>query len=101
MARYTVRTLSAQGWSPGRALEQLNQALLADIEEERFCTVLYGRVGQGPADVTLDWTPGLTVKLALGGDPHRLARGLDVSVTAVGQPGTALGLLNRVDIKEE
>ena len=101
MARYTVRTLSAQGWSPGRALEQLNQALLADIEEERFCTVLYGRVGQDEADVTLDWTPGVTVTLALGGHPQPLVRWLDGSVTAVGQPGTALGLLNRVEIKEE
>jgi len=101
MARYTVRTLSAQGWSPGRALEQLNQALLADIEEERFCTVLYGRVGQDEADVTLDWTPGVTVTLALGGHPQPLVRWLDGSVTVVGQPGTALGLLNRVEIKEE
>ncbi len=101
MARYTVRTLSAQGWSPGRALEQLNQALLADIEEERFCTVLYGRIGQDEADVTLDWRPGVTVTLALGGHPQPLVRWLDGSVTVVGQPGTALGLLNRVEIKEE
>ena len=101
MARYTVRTLSAQGWSPGRALEQLNQALLADIEEERFCTVLYGRVGQDEADVTLGWRPGVTVTLALGGHPQPLVRWLDGSVTVVGQPGTALGLLNRVEIKEE
>jgi PAS domain S-box-containing protein len=101
MARYTVRTLSAQGWSPGRVLEQLNQALLADVDEERFCTVLYGRVAQEPADVTLAWTPGVRVTLALGGHPQPLVRWLDGSVTAVGQPGTALGLLNRVDVKEE
>jgi PAS domain S-box-containing protein len=101
MARYTVRTLSAQGWSPGRALDQLNQALLADIDEERFCTVLYGRVAQDAADVTLDWTPGVRITLALGGHPQPLVRWLDGSVTVVGQPGTALGLLNRVEIKEE
>ena len=51
MARYTVRTLSAQGWSPGRVLEQLNQALLADVDEERFCTVLYGRIAQDSVDI--------------------------------------------------
>jgi PAS domain S-box-containing protein len=101
MARYTVRTLSAQGWSPSRALEQLNQALLADVDEERFCTVLYGRVAQDAADVALDWTPGVRITLALGGHPQPLVRWLDGSVTAVGQPGTALGLLNRVEIKEE
>jgi PAS domain S-box-containing protein len=101
MARYTLRTLSAQGWSPGRALEQLNQALLTDVGEERFCTVLYGRIVQDPVDIATDWTPGVRVTLALGGHPQPLVRWLDGSVTAVGQPGTALGLLSRVEIKEE
>ena len=101
MARYTVRTLSAQGWSPGRALEQLNQALLNDVGEERFCTVLYGRIIQDPVDIDTDWTPGVRVTLALGGHPQPLVRWIDGSVTAEGQTGTALGLLNRVEIKEE
>jgi PAS domain S-box-containing protein len=101
MARYTLRTLSAQGWSPGRALDQLNQALLTDVGEERFCTVLYGRIIQDPVDISTDWMPGVRVTLALGGHPQPLVRWLDGSVTAVGQPGTALGLLNRVEIKEE
>jgi PAS domain S-box-containing protein len=101
MARYTLRTLSAQGWSPGRALEQLNQALLTDVGEERFCTVLYGRIIQDPVDIATDWVPGVRVTLALGGHPQPLVRWLDGSVTAVGQPGTALGLLNRVEVKEE
>jgi PAS domain S-box-containing protein len=101
MARYTLRTLSAQGWSPGRALEQLNQALLTDVGEERFCTVLYGRIVQDPVDIATDWTPGVRVTLALGGHPQPLVRWLDGSVTAVGQPGTALGLLSRVEVKEE
>jgi PAS domain S-box-containing protein len=101
MARYTLRTLSAQGWSPGRTLEQLNQALLSDVGEERFCTVLYGRIIQDPVDIATDWVPGVRVTLALGGHPQPLVRWLDGSVTAVGQPGTALGLLNRVEIKEE
>jgi serine phosphatase RsbU (regulator of sigma subunit) len=101
MARYTIRTLSAQGWSPGRVLEQLNQALLTDVGEERFCTVLYGRVVQDPVDLATDWTPGVRITLALGGHPQPLVRWLDGSVTAVGHPGTALGLLSRVEVKEE
>jgi hypothetical protein len=91
----------AARWSPGRALEQLNQALLNDVGEERFCTVLYGRIIQDPVDIDTDWTPGVRVTLALGGHPHPLVRWLDGSVTAEGQSGTALGLLNRVEIKEE
>jgi PAS domain S-box-containing protein len=101
MARYTMRTLSAQGWSPGRVLEQLNQALLTDVDAERFCTVLYGRIAQDPVNLDTDWSPGVQITLALGGHPQPLVRWLDGSVTAVGHPGTALGLLSRVDIKEE
>ena len=101
MARYTVRTLSAQGWSPGQVLEQLNQALLTDGDQGRFCTVLYGRIAQDQVEDMLDWTAGVKVTIALGGHPQPLVRWLDGSVTAVGHPGTALGLLPRVDIKEE
>ncbi len=101
MARYTVRTLSAQGWSPGQVLEQLNQALLSDVDQERFCTLMYGRIAQDPIDDVLDWTPGVRVTIALGGHPQPLVRWLDGSVTTVGNPGTALGLLPRVEIKEE
>jgi PAS domain S-box-containing protein len=101
LARYTLRTLSAQGWSPSRALEQLNQALITDVGEERFCTVLYGRIMQDPVDIATDWTPGVRVSLALGGHPQPLVRWLDGSVTPVGRAGTALGLLSRVEISEE
>src|SRR3954452_20157792 len=101
MARWALGTLSAHGWSPACALEQLNQALLIDVGEERFCTVAYGGITQDPVDLEAGWTPGVRITLALGGHPLPLVRWLDGSVTAVGQPGTALGLLNRVEIKEE
>ncbi len=52
-------------------------------------------------DIDAEWTPGVRVTLALGGHPQPLVRWLDGSVTVVGQPGTALGLLSRVEIKEE
>jgi serine phosphatase RsbU (regulator of sigma subunit) len=44
MARYTVRTLSAQGWAPHEVLEQLNRALQTPDDLERFCTVVYGHI---------------------------------------------------------
>jgi sigma-B regulation protein RsbU (phosphoserine phosphatase) len=44
MARYTVRTLSAEGRTPRQVLEQLNRALLGEGGPERFCTVVYGRI---------------------------------------------------------
>ena len=91
-ARYTVRTLSAQGWSPAKTLEQLNRALLSAQDVERFCTILYG-VAEPRGD-------GLHVVLSLGGHPQPLLRRRDGSVAPVGEPGTVLGLLPEVELRE-
>ena len=92
MARYTVRTLSSQGWSPREVLDQLNRAMLATDDLERFCTVVYGQV---VAD-----GPGVRLVLALGGHPQPLLRRRDATVEPVGEPGTALGLLATIDVHE-
>ena len=91
-ARYTVRTLSAQGWSPAKTLEQLNRALLSAQDVERFCTILYG-VAEPRGD-------GLHLVLSLGGHPLPLLRRRDGGVAPVGEPGTALGLLPEVELRE-
>ncbi len=98
LARYTVRTLSAQGWRPAQVLQQLNQALLSQSsmsrdDDERFCTVAYGQV-------LVPDGGGLTVTIALGGHPQPLLRRMGGGVEAVGLPGTALGLLAEVDVQE-
>ena len=94
LARYTVRTLSAQPWPPRDVLRQLNQALRAGTEDpERFCTVAYGQVASRPEG-------GVRLVLALGGHPQPLLRRADGSVTPVGRVGTVLGLLPQVEIHE-
>jgi serine phosphatase RsbU (regulator of sigma subunit) len=54
MARYTVRTLSAQGWAPHEVLEQLNRALQTPDDLERFCTVVYGHIRPVSADEPME-----------------------------------------------
>jgi len=118
MARYTVRTLSAQGWTPREVLGQLNQALQTPDDLERFCTVVYGQVREVPAAAGADPDAGVDsgatgatgadpqarrvrVTLSLGGHPPPLLRRhCDGSVHAVGRPGTALGMLADVDVYE-
>jgi PAS domain S-box-containing protein len=92
MARYTVRTLSAQGCRPAELLRRLNAALLDSEDGERFCTVVYGRLARRPL--------GVEVCVALGGHPPPLLRRADGTVEAIGVPGTALGLVRRVDVQE-
>ncbi|WP_143447895.1 histidine kinase N-terminal 7TM domain-containing protein [Kineosporia sp. R_H_3] len=96
-ARYTVRALSAQGWSPRQVLEQLNLALEPGEDLERFCTVVYGRITAAPApgEVT-----GVRLTISLGGHPAPFVRRADGSVFAVGEPGTVLGLLPEVSVHE-
>jgi PAS domain S-box-containing protein len=96
-ARYTVRALSAQGWSPRQVLEQLNVALEPGEEQERFCTVVYGRITAAPARGTAS---GVRVTVSLGGHPAPFVRRADGAVFAVGRPGTALGLLTEVTVSE-
>ena len=100
MARYTVRTLSAQGWSAKQVLEQLNQALLVEGEPERFCTVVYGRITEVDPDDSATRPPGVRIAVALGGHPAPLVRRADGRVEAIGRPGTALGIVSSIDIEE-
>jgi serine phosphatase RsbU (regulator of sigma subunit) len=125
MARYTVRTLSAEGRAPGQVLEQLNRALLGDDSSERFCTVVYGRIDgadllknaallqsagpaghrpEGFADLGLppitSGSASVTLTLTLGGHPRPLLRRRSGEVCWVGAPGTALGLVPMVDLHE-
>jgi PAS domain S-box-containing protein len=95
LARYTVRTLSAQPWRPRDVLGQLNQALrLGSEDPERFCTVVYGQLTPLPKGI------GVQLVLALGGHPQPLLLRRDGSVTPVGRIGTVLGLLPDVEIHD-
>jgi serine phosphatase RsbU (regulator of sigma subunit) len=98
MARYTVRTLSAQGWPPREVLEQLNRALQTPDDLERFCTVVYGHVRFQPDRTAPD--AGVRLVLTLGGHPPPLVRRHDRTVEPVGIPGTVLGLLPEVEVHE-
>ena len=95
LARYTVRTLSAQGFSPRQVLEHLNRALIDQDDDERFCTVVYGHVLP-----TQPGQDGVRLVITLGGHPQPLVRRREGTVHAVGTPGTALGLLPGIDVTE-
>jgi PAS domain-containing protein len=77
MARYTVRTLSAQGWPPHAVLQQLNRALQSPDDPERFCTVVYGQVHPNPPMAPTEASGGVRLVLSLGGHPPPLLRRRD------------------------
>ncbi len=104
MARYTVRALSAQGFTPRQVVEQLNQALLVDTGPERFCTMVYARIGERETPTAdglpSEALPGVRVTLTLSGHPPPLVRRLDGSIEAVGRTGTALGIISVLKLEE-
>lgn len=87
LARHTIRAASRRGSSAAAVLAELNDAILADDSADRYLTVahLILRPEQMATDVTL----------SLGGHPQPFLRSADGGVRAVGQPGSAVGLLER------
>jgi serine phosphatase RsbU (regulator of sigma subunit) len=93
LARYTLRTLGVQESSPAEVLRKLNDALLRQRTDRRFCTVAYASLqvnGQGYADVCL----------STGGHPLPYVLRADGTVETIGEPGTLLGVLPDVRLTD-
>jgi PAS domain S-box-containing protein len=90
LARYTVRAAAMRhGGEPSQILGVLNEALLRQRTDRRFCTVLYGRLEANGA--------GHKFEFASGGHPLPLmlrpGDGGRGSSGEVGSPGTLLGIV--------
>jgi PAS domain S-box-containing protein len=93
LVRYTIRTLSLQARKPRRILWRLNEAILAQRSDGRFCTLVYARLDHGEN--------GISMKVACGGHPLPLLLKADGRVTPVGRPGTLLGVFPEAASPEE
>lgn len=92
LARYTLRALTRPDDLPSATIQALNGQLLAETEDQEiYLTVVHGRLE--PTD------DGLRVSLSLGGHPRPLLVPVspDEEIQAVGEPGTAIGLLEVVE----
>jgi PAS domain S-box-containing protein len=85
LARYTLRAAAMHQRLPSSSLRLLNEALLRQRDDRRFCTVAYAYL-----ETTED---GARVGFASGGHPLPLLVRTDGSVHKVGAPGTLLGVL--------
>jgi PAS domain S-box-containing protein len=90
--RYTLRTLAAGQPSPRRLLAALNEALLRDNLDERYCTLVYA--------VASPLEGGLRVSMCLAGHHQPLLRRADGTVEPVGREGTALGLVAEPELHD-
>jgi PAS domain S-box-containing protein len=90
LARYTLRALADPRHRPSRTLRDLNDRLVVATEPERYCTLVYALVRPRGDDIEL------TVSLA-GHHPPLVSRH-DGKIEPVGELGTALGLLEQVEL---
>jgi PAS domain S-box-containing protein len=85
LARYTLRAAAMRERLPSRSLRLLNEALLRQRDDRRFCTVAYAYL-----EVHGD---GARVGVASGGHPLPMLLRASGAVEPVGEPGTLLGVL--------
>jgi serine phosphatase RsbU (regulator of sigma subunit) len=93
LARYTLRASVLHSASPATVLRELNEALLRQGLDYRFCTVLYASVRPVAG--------GAEVVVATGGHPLPLVLRSGGEVETVGRPGTLLGIVPDPDISQE
>ena len=93
LARYTLRAAAMRENLPSRSLATLNEALLRQRDDRRFCTVAYAYIEM------LD--RGARAGISTGGHPLPIVLRADGSVQTVGQPGTLLGVVPDPSLEDE
>jgi PAS domain S-box-containing protein len=92
LARYTLRAAAMRERLPSRSLALLNEALLRQRDDRRFCTVAYAYIEK--------LERGARVGIASGGHPLPLLLHADGTVEPVGAPGTLLGVVPDPDLED-
>ncbi len=92
IARHTVRAAAVRERSPRTILRTLNQALLRQVTEHRFCTVAVGRLEPAAA--------GASLTVCCGGHPPPLLIRRNGTVEEAGTPGTLLGIYEQVQLSD-
>jgi PAS domain S-box-containing protein len=93
LARYTVRAAAMTYREPSRILATLNEAMLRQRDDRRFCTVLYASVEVREG--------GAQLRFSSGGHPLPLIVRAGGEVVEVGEPGTLLGIVPDPDLFDE
>jgi sigma-B regulation protein RsbU (phosphoserine phosphatase) len=93
LARYTLRAAAQRTRRPRAVLTELNEALLRDPLDYRFCTVVY--VSLTPRD------DRVSACVAAAGHPLPLVLRANGDVETVGSPGSLLGIVEEPEFQEQ
>ncbi len=93
LARYTIRSVAMDLRHPAQVLRKLNDTLLHHQLDERFCTVVYGRV--------VPSVGGVRVTVCRGGHPPPLVVRANGDIEPVGSDGGLIGVFPEIRLWEE
>ncbi len=92
LARYTLRAAAQHARRPRAVLTELNEALLRDRLDYRFCTVVYALLTPREDRVS--------VSLVAAGHPLPLVLRANGDIDTVGSPGSLLGIVDAPELTE-
>jgi sigma-B regulation protein RsbU (phosphoserine phosphatase) len=93
LARYTIRTAAMSETRPSRILATLNEAILRQTSDQRFCTACCLRILLGDQ--------GTRVTVSSGGHPLPMVLRADGTLHTAGSPGTLLGVFEDPTLVDE
>jgi serine phosphatase RsbU (regulator of sigma subunit) len=94
LARYTLRTAALGETLPSRVLGVLNEAMVLQPADDRFCTVAYAALEPGEHG-------SIRMTLGVGGHPLPLLLRADGTVDTAGRPGTLIGFVPDPEVIDE
>jgi PAS domain-containing protein len=93
MARYTLTTLARYHASPAELLGAVNETLVDQLPDGRFCSLACGAFGPSPE--------GIRVTVAVAGHPKPILLRKAGRVETCGITGLPLGVFYRLDLQEQ
>lgn len=93
MARYTLTTLARYHASPAELLGAVNETLVDQLPDGRFCSLACGAFGPSPQ--------GIRVTVAVAGHPKPVLLRRSGKVETAGHTGLPLGIFYRLDLQEQ
>ncbi len=94
LARYTIRAVTMRSDLPSEVLSGLNEAMVRQLPEDRFCTAACARLEP------LDDAPGVGVDVSRAGHPPPLLVRPDGTVEEISCPGRALGVFPDAELDD-
>jgi len=94
LARYTIRAVTLKNDKPSEVLAALNEAMLRQLPEDRFCTAACVRLEPQ------DGSAGVGVDVSRAGHPPPLLVRSDGTVEEVGCSGKVLGVFPDAELRD-